>query len=91
MKTLLFFALLSSGCALTPRVITTEIEKTEHGFRITSPKDTVIKGLVLDSNGLKVDLYEAKASPDALNASVEESTKRAESIAKLAEAAAALK
>jgi hypothetical protein len=90
MKTLLFFALLSSGCALTPRVITTEISQTDTGFKIVSPKDTTIS-YFSTPGGYTWFGYTAKASPDALNASVEESNKRAESIAKLAEAAAALK
>lgn len=80
-----------SGCQLvTPRIVTTEIERTEHGFRIVSPKDTTIKGLRLEGSNLSVDLYEAKASPDALAAGTAEAGARAAAVGKLAEAAAAL-
>ena len=88
----LAFLVSLSGCQLiTPQVITTEIERTEHGFRIVSPKDTTIKGLRLNGNGLEVDEYTAKASPEALAAGAAESQARAAAVGKLAEAAAALK
>lgn len=81
-----------SGChVITPRIVTTEIERTEHGFRIVSPKDTTIKGLRLEGANLSVDSYEAKASPDALQAGSIEAANRSAAVGKLAEAAAALK
>lgn len=89
---LAFVCALTSGCQLiTPKVITTEIERTEHGFRIVSPKDTTIKGLRLEGANLSVDSYEAKANPEALAAGTAESASRAAAVGKLAEAAAALK
>lgn len=82
-----------SGChVITPRIVTTEIERTEHGFRIVSPKDTTIKGLRLAPDGsLSVDEYTATASPDALQAGSIEAANRSAAVGKLAEAAAALK
>ena len=91
----LFVALVIalSGChVITPRIVTTEIERTEHGFRIVSPKDTTIKGLKLAPDGsLSVDEYTATASHDALQAGSIEAANRSAAVGKLAEAAAALK
>ena len=88
----LILSVALSGChVITPRIVTTEIERTEHGFRIVSPKDTTIKGLRLKGDSLEVDVYEAKASPDALTAGSVEAANRSAAVGKLAEAAAALK
>lgn len=85
-------AIVLSGCTLmTPKVITTEIERTEHGFRIVSPKDTTIKGLRLEGQNLSVDSYEARANTEALAAGAAETAARAEAVGKLAEAAASLR
>ena len=88
---ILIFASLSGCHVITPRIVTTEIERTEHGFRITSPKDTTIIGLALVGSDLTVDYYEAKASPDALQAGSQEAANRSAAVGKLAEAAAAIK
>lgn len=83
---------LLSGCAITPQVVTTQIERTPDGFRITSPKDVTVKGLRMTPDGtLSVESWEAKASPDTLAASAAESAARAQLVGKLAEAAASLR
>lgn len=91
MKTaLLLFALALSGCAITPRVVTTEIRKTDKGFEIISPKDTKVQ-FAGNPSGYFWFSYDAHASADALTAGAAESQARAAAVARLAEAAAALK
>lgn len=86
------FVLFMPGCQLiAPKIVTTEIERTEHGFRIVSPKDTTIKGLRLEGPNLSVDEYTAVASKEALEAGQNEANARAQAVGKLAEAAASLK
>lgn len=82
-----------TGCAaLTPQVVTTEIERTPDGFRIVSPKDVTVKGLRIAPDGtLSVDEWQAKASPETLAAGAAEAASRAEAVGKLATAAAALR
>ena len=92
MKTILLLCLAASGCAITPQVVTTEIERTPTGFRIVSPKDVTVKGLKIAADGtMSVQSWEAKASPETLAASAAESASRAAAVAKLAEAAASLR
>ena len=89
---LAFLCALTSGCTLiTPKLVTTEIERTEHGFRIVSPKDSTIKGLRLEGQNLSVDEYTSVASKEALEAGQNEANARAQAVGKLAEAAASLK
>jgi hypothetical protein len=87
----LAFLLSMSGCTLiTPKVITTEIRKTENGFEIISPKDTDAF-FMGKPDGWFLFRYSAKASPEALAAGSAESANRAAAVGKLAEAAASLK
>lgn len=80
-----------SGCQLvTPRIVTTEIRKTDDGFEIISPKDTDVK-FAGKPDGYFWFSYTAKASPEALTAGAAESAARSAAVGKLAEAAAALK
>jgi hypothetical protein len=92
MKTaLLLIALALSGCQLvTPKIVTTKVTKTADGFTIESPKD--IKASFHQApDGTITATYESRANSDALAAGSAESAARAAAIAKLAEAAAALK
>jgi len=87
----LAFLLSLSGCTLiTPKVITTEIRKTENGFEIISPKDTDVFFLGNPKTNF-LFRYKAVASPEALAAGSAESANRAAAVGKLAEAAASLK
>jgi hypothetical protein len=80
-----------SGChVITPRIVTTEIRKTDKGFEIISPKDTDVF-FAGKPDGHFVFRYTAKASPDALQAGSQEAANRSAAVGKLAEAAAALK
>jgi len=88
--TLILFCLFGFGCYLTPSIVTTEIEKTDKGFKLISPKDTSILYLKAP-DGTTLIGYKATASDTALAAGSAESQARAAAIAKLAEAAAALK
>lgn len=92
MKTaLLLFALALSGCQLaTPQIVTTRVIKTADGFTIESPKD--IKATFHQSpDGTISATYESRGNESAIKAGAEESAARAAAVARLAEAAAALK
>jgi len=88
---LAFILIILSGCQLiTPQIVTTRVTKTADGFTIESPKD--IKATFKQSpDGSITATYESRANSDALAAGSAESQARAAAIAKLAEAAAALK
>lgn len=88
---ILCLALALGGCTLmTPKVITTEIRKTDTGFEIISPKDTDAF-FMGKPDGWFLFRYSAKANTEALAAGAAESAARAEAVGKLAEAAASLR
>ncbi len=87
----LAFLVSLSGCTLiAPKIVTTEIRKTDAGFEIISPKDTTVT-FAGNPSGYFFFNYNAKASKEALEAGQNEANARAQAVGKLAEAAASLK
>lgn len=87
----LAFLCALSGCQLiAPKIVTTEIRKTDAGFEIISPKDTTVT-FAGNPAGYFFFNYNAVASKEALEAGQNEANARAQAVGKLAEAAASLK
>jgi len=90
MKTLLLLCLAASGCAITPKVVTTEITKNADGtWVIKSPKD--VDASYYQLGQFTSIRYKSRSSDEAIKSAAAESASRAAAVAKLAEAAASLK
>ena len=84
----LAFALALGGCAITPRIVTTEVTKTADGFTIKSPKDV---DATFYSIGPAIYLhYKSTGNSEAIKAGSAEAEGRSAAVGKLAEAAATL-